>query len=332
VIKIRAHKQSKSIPAIQRQQTLKKRVKTLTAILVFIIIFGALAYGMFYLYTSGRPTPATAEQMENALSAQGFQPMDITETAMSNFSGAGLENCIVAGKDDMRFEFYRFDNVESAQKVFQLAYSQIIGKRTNQRVEYNSRKLHYRVYVLDVEDDYYLTMYAENTAVYAYCDSENSGVINTVLNSLGYIDASGENWHSESPFDGIIRVAAYALWIPVMYIVRFWIWPVLCKSAGVTRKEALELGESRKEIILKLIKRSPSPKQTRFFAAVHRYIAVPAYIVVIFSLAGCFTDSLDGIIGALGIAIPVIMACEVIIFSILNRVIGSYWKRPTYTK
>lgn len=299
---------------------MKKKNKKIIPILIFILVFGLSAYGVFYLYVSGRPTPATTEQVEAALNEQGFQSQNITDSAQNNFPGFRLESCIVAEQNDIRFEFYRFDNVASAKKVYQQAYSKIIGNRTSQRVEFEERKLNYHVYTLDIETNYYLAMYAENTAVYAYCNSaENSRKINAVLDSLGYIDDSGEDWHAESPLDGIIRVAAYALFIPVMYITRLWIWPVLCKSAGVTRQEALELGDSRKEIIPKLIRRSKSPKQTKIFSVIHNYISLPAYIAVAIALVGCFTDKVDNLLGIFGLVIPIIMACCVIIFIIINR-------------
>lgn len=295
--------------------------KRIIVILLFVLIFSFCAYGIFYLYISGRPTPATAEQVETTLTEQGFEIVDFTDSVQNNFEGAGLESCIVGEQDGVRFEFYRFDNVDSAKKVYQQAHSKIIGNRTSQRVEFEERKLNYHVYILDIETNYYLAMYAENTAVYAYCNSaENSGKINSVLDSLGYINASNGDWHTESPLDGIMRVVVYAVWIPVMYITRLWIWPVLCKSAGVTRQEALELGDSRKEIIPKLIRRSKSPKQTKIFAVIHNYISLPAYIAVVIALVGCFTDKVDNVLGVFGLAIPIVMVCCVIIFIIIRAI------------
>lgn len=104
------------------------------------------------------------------------------------------------------------------------------------------------------------------------------------------VEADGDDWNSESPFDRIIRVAAYALWIPIMYITQIWIWPVVCKSAGITHQEALELGNSRKKIIPKLIHRSKKPKQTKIFALIHNYISLPAYIAaLIYRLGNLFS-------------------------------------------
>lgn len=311
----------------QHKNQTRSNPKRFIPIFIFILIFGMAAYGIFHLYISGRHIPATAEQVETALSNQGFQPKDITDSAQVNFPGMGLENCIVAEQNDIRFEFYRFDNVGSARKVYQQAYTKIIGKRTTYRVEVKEGKLNYHVYILDMPDGFYLAQYTENTAVYAYCASENSEKINSVLGSLGYTHITGNDWNANSPFDGIARVAAYAIWIPVMFIVRFWIWPVVCKSAGVTRSEALELGDSRKKIIPKLIRISKSPKRTKMFATIHNYIALPAYIAVIIAVGSCFTDKLNGVLGVFGIAIPIIMVCCAVIFSFINRVIYGSGKR-----
>ena len=295
--------------------------KRIIVILLFVLIFSLCAYGIFYLYISGRPTPATAKQVETTLTEKGFESVDFTDSVQNNFEGAGLESCIVGEQNGVRFEFYRFDNVGSAKKIYQQAYSKIIRERTSQRIEFEERKLNYHVYILDIETNYYLAMYAENTAVYAYCESsENSGKINSVLDSLGYINASDGDWHTKSPLDGIMRVVVYAAWIPVMYITRLWIWPVLCKSAGVTKQEALELGNSRKEIIPKLIRRSKSPKQTKIFAAIYNYISLPAYITVVIALVSCFTDRVDNLLGAFGVAIPIVMICCVIIFIIIRAI------------
>lgn len=297
---------------------MKKTIK-IKPILIFTIIFCICAGGILYAYIGNRPKPANVTQVENALAEQGFQAFNITDNAQNNFPTMGLENCIIAEQDDLYFEFYQFDNVKSARKVYTQAYNKIIGNRTTQRVEFDERKLNYRVYILDVETDYYIAMYAENTAVYAYCDSENSSKINGVLNSLDYIDTGNTDWNSETPFDNIFRVLAYALCIPVMYITRIWIWPVVYKSAGVTRKKALELGDDRKEIIPKLIQCSKAPKQTKLFALIHDYISLPAYTAVILAIISCFTDKFENILDAFGLAIPMVMFVCALIFRMIDK-------------
>lgn len=295
--------------------------KKIIAFLIFILVFGLAAYALFYLYVSGRPTPVSADQVITSLNEQGFQPQDITDSAQDNFPGFGLESCVVTEQNGIRFEFYRFDNVESARKVYQQAHSKIFPNKTNQAIVFEERKLNYHIYILDVGTTYYLAMYVENTAIYAYCTpAKNSDKINSILTSFGYMNSSGGDWHEDSPLDGIIRVAVYVLCIPIMHITRLWIWPVLYKSAGVPRSEALELWQRRKEVIPKLICRSKSPGQTKFFAVIYNYISFPAYIAVILAIIGCFTDRVENVLDVVGFSIPVIMIGCALVFNIINKV------------
>ncbi len=295
-----------------------EKIKKIKPILIFIIIFCIFGGGILYAYIGNRPNATTITQVENSLAGQGLQAFNITDNAQSNFPNMGLENCIVAEQDDMRFEFYQFDNVKSARKVYTQAYNKIIGNRTTKQVEFEEKKLNYHVYVLDIETDYYVAMYIENTAIYAYCDSENSSMIKGVLNSLGYLNIVTD-WNQQTPFDNIFRVLVYALCIPIMYITRIWIWPVVYKSAGISRKKALELGDSRKEVILKLIELSKNPKQTKFFAMIHNYVSLPAYIAVILAIMSCFTDKFENALDAIGLAIPLIMVVCALIFRTIDK-------------
>lgn len=297
---------------------LKSKLK-IKPILIFTIIFCIFGGGILYAYVGNRPNEVTVAQVEDSLAEQGLQAFNITDNAQKNFPNMGLENCIVAEKDKLRFEFYQFDNVNSARKVYTQAFNKIYENRTTNRVEFNERKLNYRIYILDIETNYYVAMYNENTAIYAYCNSENLSDFNGVLNSLGYPNLSDTDWNQETPFDNIVRVLVYVLCIPVMFITRIWIWPVVYKSAGVSRKKALELGDSRKEVIPKLIELSKNPKQTKLFAMIHNYISLPAYIAVILAIISCFTDKFENILDALGLAIPLIMIACALIFRIIDK-------------
>lgn len=298
--------------------SLKNKIR-IKPILIFIIIFTAFAGGIFYAFVANRPNPLNVTQVENALTKQGIQTFNITDNAQNNFPAMGLENCIVAEQDDLRFEFYQFDNVKSARKVYTQAFNKIYGNRTTNRVEFNERKLNYRIYILDIETNYYVAMYNENTAVYAYCDSENSSIIKEVLNFLGYPNIADTGWNQETSFDNIIRVLVYVLCIPIMFITRIWIYPVVYKSAGVSRRKALELGDSRKEIIPKLIELSKNPKQTKLFAMIHNYISLPAYIAVVLAIISCFTDRVENILDGFGLAIPLVMVVCALIFITIDK-------------
>lgn len=104
-----------------------------------------------------------------------------------------------------------------------------------------------------------------------------------------------------------------------MFITRIWIYPVVYKSAGVSRRKALELGDSRKEIIPKLIELSKNPKQTKLFAMIHNYISLPAYIAVVLAIISCFTDRVENILDGFGLVIPLVMVVCALIFITIDK-------------
>lgn len=124
---------------------MQRKTKKLAPIFLFLLVFAALICGLLYFYLTGQPEPVSAEQISDALISQDLQPMDITDTAQGNFPGAGLTDCIVAEQDDIRFEFYTFDNPSSALRVYrevsawllsavflQLWHGDILSRETNQ--------------------------------------------------------------------------------------------------------------------------------------------------------------------------------------------------------
>ena len=105
---------------------MRKSAKRIIPFLLFLLVFAAIMCGLLYFYLTGQPEPISAEQMNDALISQDLQPVDITDTAQGNFPGAGLTNCIVVEQDDIRFEFYTFDNPSSALRVYREARKLII--------------------------------------------------------------------------------------------------------------------------------------------------------------------------------------------------------------
>lgn len=128
---------------------MQRKTKKLAPIFLFLLVFAALICGLLYFYLTGQPEPVSAEQISDALISQDLQPMDITDTAQGNFPGAGLTDCIVAEQDDIRFEFYTFDNPSSALRVYREARKLIITtKMETPRVEIEQGKANYKYYSL----------------------------------------------------------------------------------------------------------------------------------------------------------------------------------------
>lgn len=126
--------------------SIKNKVR-IKPILIFVTIFTLFAGCIFYTFVGNRPNILNATQVENSLKKHGLQVINITDNAQSNFPNMGLENCIIAEQDDLRFEFYQFENVESARKVYTQAFNKIYENRTTNRMEFNERKLNYRIYI-----------------------------------------------------------------------------------------------------------------------------------------------------------------------------------------
>ena len=172
-----------------------KSAKRNVPFFLFLLVFAAIMCGLLYFYLTGQPEPVSAEQVNDALISQDLQPVNITDTARGNFPGAGLTDCIVAEQDDIRFEFYTFDNPDSALRVYREARKLIITtKMETPRVEIEQGKANYKYYSLAAGGNYSVTVYVKNTAVYAYCTRENQSKIIGILDTIGYVDAGG---HSE---------------------------------------------------------------------------------------------------------------------------------------
>ena len=173
---------------------MQSKTKKLIPFLLFLLVFAALICGLLYFYLTGQPEPISVEQMNDVLISQDLQPMDMSDTAQGNFPGAGLTSCIVAEQDDIRFEFYTFDNPSSALQVYREAKKLIITtKMDTPRVKIEQGKANYKYYSLAAGGNYSVTVYVKNTTIYAYCSEENQSKIIGILDAIGYVDAGGHN-------------------------------------------------------------------------------------------------------------------------------------------
>ena len=153
-------------------------------LLVFIVIIGSLLLNAF----TNIPNEISAEQMNNVLIAKGFNPKNAVDNADESLLKSGLINCIIAEKDDIKFEFYDFDNNEGALKTYREARNLIIRTRMGvPRIQIKTSKIGYKLYTLNSEGTYSVAIYLKNTAIYAYCNSTNKNFIYELLNEIGYM-------------------------------------------------------------------------------------------------------------------------------------------------
>ncbi len=157
-------------------------------LVIFLIIFLVLLAGVLIYASTGIPQTITAAQMREILVEKGFQPTNATDQAGKEMLEAVLTDCLIARQNDIRFEFYRFDQVRAALNVYQKAHTRIITTRmATPYIQIKNAKFNYTFYSLDADGTYSVTIYCKNTAIYAYCNSENKQLLNAILYKMGYI-------------------------------------------------------------------------------------------------------------------------------------------------
>ena len=154
--------------------------------LALVIIFFIVLAIVFFNFFSVPKTPATTEQVKSVMIAQGYEPKDITELYYESDPGfkSVLNRCISFDKDDIHFEFFDFNNDNSAIDV----YSQVSYKYNYpDSIEIKNQIANYTIYTLDSLGKYNVAIYVGHTAVYAYCDSENKDKIDNILDAIDYL-------------------------------------------------------------------------------------------------------------------------------------------------
>lgn len=160
--------------------------------LALVIIFFIVLAIVFFNFFAVPKTPATLEQVKSVMTAQGYEPQDISDFYYDkdvDFKRV-LNKCIAIEKDDLHFEFFEFNNDNSAIELFQQAYQKISYKyNAAHSIEIETQIANYTIYTLDSLGKYNVAIYVGNTAVYAYCDSENKVEIQKILDAIDYLKA-----------------------------------------------------------------------------------------------------------------------------------------------
>lgn len=283
---------------------MQRKTKKLVPILLFLLVFAALICGLLYFYLTGQPEPVSSEQISDALISQDLQPVDITDTAQGNFPGAGLTNCTVAEQDDIRFEFYTFDNPSSALKVYREARKLIITtKMETPRVEIEQGKANYKYYSLAAGGNFSVTVYVKNTAIYAYCAEENQSKIIGILDTIGYVDA--EPKQDVSPWAmAVMKILPFVLYLFLAMVCRSFWWRAAYISAEVTQKQMDDLETTRKELSRWFVEVSPRASTTNAILTVYRLFLLPGYVGIALAVISCFAEEMDGIVSTLGVVLP----------------------------
>ena len=158
--------------------------------LALVIIFFIVLAIVFFSFFAVPKTPATTEQVKSVMIAQGYEPQDISDFYYDkdvDFKKV-LNKCIAIEKENLHFEFFDFNNDNSAVDIFRQAYQKMSYKYNDPySIEIEHRIANYSIYLLDSLGKYNVAIYVGNTAVYAYCDSKNKTEIDKILDAIDYL-------------------------------------------------------------------------------------------------------------------------------------------------
>lgn len=160
--------------------------------LALVIIFFIVLAIVFFNFFAVPKTPATLEQVKSVMTAQGYEPQDISDFYYNrdeDFKNV-LKKCIAIEKDDIHFEFFDFNNENTPIDIYGQAHADIIKNYNSAYgVEIEHRTANYILYTLDSLGRYNVAIYVGNTAVIAHCNSENQNEINKILDAIDYLKA-----------------------------------------------------------------------------------------------------------------------------------------------
>lgn len=167
----------------------KWTLKGIISVFVVLLILGFIVW--IIIGSSIPKEPITSNNMWNILTEYGYEPEDVTEYYCAkdpNFNNK-LIKCIAFEKDDIHFEFFEFNNKNSAVDIYGQAHTRIIlNYNAINKIEISHKIANYNIYSLDSLGKYNVAIYVENTALYAYCDSANKLKINTILDAIDYLE------------------------------------------------------------------------------------------------------------------------------------------------
>lgn len=161
----------------------KKKKTSLTILFVGGIIL--LAVILIYAFTNGQSkTPATCQQVTAVLSDLGYAPSDTTSMYIKQDSH--LKSSVAIENEQIRFDFFEFDNDDSAYTLFYNNHDLIYENISDGFREWDAHYNNYAMYSMSSNGVYYISIWVGNTVVYAYCNNEYRDEIDNILVSLDY--------------------------------------------------------------------------------------------------------------------------------------------------
>lgn len=151
--------------------------------IAFIIILFAIIWGILSINT-GEKTPVESQRVYEEIINLGYEPIDTTSLYIEDDSN--LQKSVTIDNKKIRFDFFEFDNDNSAINVYNHACSQMHTYQSGDMIERDEGYNNYSMYSLKSKGVYYITIRVGNTALYAYYDEEYKSELDTILLSIDY--------------------------------------------------------------------------------------------------------------------------------------------------
>lgn len=168
------------------------KIKMILISIVKVALAIGLLVGLFLLINNiGTPkTPATAQQVWDVCTTQGYQPYDTTQDYCQAWEAdAVLTKAVTIQKDNIHFNFFTLDSDKSALRLQQQYVSYIrLNRYSTPNVEFEERMANYSIYTLKANENYTVLMRVDSTVVYAYSGEESANAIRAIMVAIGYFD------------------------------------------------------------------------------------------------------------------------------------------------
>lgn len=140
---------------------------------------------LMYAFSNEQPkTPATCQQVSLVLSELEYEPSDTTSLYLEDDSC--LTSSVAIENEKIRFDFFEFDNDNSAANVYSNACNQMLDYRSSGNISNSEGYANYYMHSLKSSGVYYITIRVENTVLYAFCDEDYMNELGKILSGIGY--------------------------------------------------------------------------------------------------------------------------------------------------
>lgn len=170
-------------PELEAERKFSKR-KALLLFGAVLLAAGLAALSAFLVpqLTAAPKTPATVEQVANALTAQGYKPQNA-----DSFDDALVES-IAVQSGEFFFEFSTYRDEDSAVRFYDSARSQYEAFVDELQADTTSQKrANYAVYTWRSVETYAVVIRVGSTVLCGQCPAKDDAVLDQILHSIGYL-------------------------------------------------------------------------------------------------------------------------------------------------